>query len=98
MQTAEPLEEGTVELITTTDLARRWHTTEQAIYSARHRGQGPQALRVGRRLLFRLADVLVWESLRLEAPGHGASAISGPAAADAQVTHRPYPRRRPGAA
>jgi predicted DNA-binding transcriptional regulator AlpA len=56
------------ELLTTVDLAHRWHTTEQAIYAARYRGECPRAVRVGRRLLFRLADVISWEEHRVEEP------------------------------
>ena len=54
------------ELLTTVDLAHRWHTTEQAIYAARYRGDSPRAIRVGRRLLFRLTDVISWEEGRTE--------------------------------
>lgn len=56
----------TSELLTTIDLARRWRTTEQAIYAARYRGDCPRAIRVGRRLLFRLVDVVFWENQRVE--------------------------------
>ena len=55
------------ELLTTVYLAHRWHTTEQAVYAARYRGDCPRAIRVGRRLLFRLADVLAWEERRIDA-------------------------------
>lgn len=51
-------------LLTTTDLARRWRTTEQAVYAARHRGDCPRAVRRGRRLLWRLRDIEAWEELR----------------------------------
>ena len=54
------------ELLTTVDLAHRWRTTEQAIYAARYRGDCPLAIRVGRRLLFRLVDVVFWENQRVE--------------------------------
>ena len=52
-------------LLTVADLARRWRTTPQGIYSARHRGECPPALRIGRRVLWRLRDVEVWEATRL---------------------------------
>lgn len=55
-----------LELLTTVDLANRWHTTEQAIYAARYRGECPPAIRVGRRLLFRIGDVISWEDRRME--------------------------------
>lgn len=51
-------------LLTTTDLARRWRTTEQAVYAARHRGDCPRAVRRGRRLLWRLRDIEAWEEVR----------------------------------
>jgi predicted DNA-binding transcriptional regulator AlpA len=53
-------------LLTTEELALRWRTTEQAVYAARHRGNCPPALRVGRRLLWRLRDIEAWETGRLE--------------------------------
>lgn len=53
------------QLLTTADLARRWRTTEQAVYGARYRGNCPNAIRIGKRLLWRLADVEVWEQERL---------------------------------
>lgn len=52
-------------LLTTADLARRWRTTEQAVYGARYRGNCPNAIRIGKRLLWRLADVEAWEQERL---------------------------------
>lgn len=55
------------QLLTTAELAHRWYTTEQAVYAARYRGACPRAARVGRRLLFRLSDVLAWEERRTEA-------------------------------
>ena len=63
----EPL--FTSELLTTVDLAHRWHTTAQAVYAARYRGDCPRAIRVGRRLLFRLDDVISWEEHRVAEPG-----------------------------
>ena len=53
-------------LLTTADLAHRWRTTEQAVYSARHRGDCPPAVRVGKRLLWRLVDVEAWEDAHVE--------------------------------
>ncbi len=51
-------------LLTTADLARRWRTSEQAVYAARHRGECPRAVKRGRRLLWRLKDIEVWEEAR----------------------------------
>lgn len=53
------------QLLTTADLARRWRTTEQAVYGARYRGNCPNAIRIGKRLLWRLVDVEAWEQERL---------------------------------
>lgn len=61
-----PPSDTTTALITTAELADRWRTTEQAIYAARYRGACPRAVRVGRRLLFRLDDVQAWEDSRTE--------------------------------
>jgi predicted DNA-binding transcriptional regulator AlpA len=51
-------------LLTTSDLARRWRTTEQAVYAARHRGDCPRAVKRGRRLLWRMKDIEAWEEAR----------------------------------
>ena len=45
---------------TVEDLARAFHTTVRAIYAMRHRGEGPKATKVGRRLLFAESDVEAW--------------------------------------
>ena len=55
-----------MDLLTTADLAKRWRTTEQAVYAARHRGDCPRAVRLGKRLLWRLQDVEAWEEARAE--------------------------------
>ena len=47
----------TTTLLTVADLARRWRTSPQGIYAARHRGEGPTAVRIGHRLLWRLEDI-----------------------------------------
>lgn len=63
-------------LLTTADLARRWQTTEQAVYSARHRGDCPKAVRIGKRLLWRIMDVEAWEESHLD-DAHGGRATLG---------------------
>lgn len=65
-----------VQLLTTADLARRWQTSEQAVYAARHRGDCPMAVRVGKRLLWRIRDVEAWEEARLDAGG-GRARVAG---------------------
>lgn len=52
---------GAAPLLTVDQLAERWHTTRGAIYMLRYRGELPRAVRVGRRLLFPLDEVLAWE-------------------------------------
>lgn len=48
------------ELLSVEDLARFLGKSPQAIYNMRHRGEGPRAVKVGRSLRFRPADVEVW--------------------------------------
>jgi hypothetical protein len=49
---------------TTEELAERWRTTPTAIAQLRYRGRGPKGYRIGRRILYRLADIEAWESTR----------------------------------
>lgn len=65
-------------LLTTADLARRWRTTKQAVYAARHRGECPRAVKRGRRLLWRLKDIESWEEARAASDGRRHGAIDGP--------------------
>jgi len=60
-------EEGVEQFQTVEDLARAFHTTVHAIYAMRHRGQGPKAIKVGRKLLFRDSDIEAWLREREEA-------------------------------
>ena len=46
-------------------LAERWETTTQAIYNLRHRGEGPPSLRIGKKVKYRLVDVIRWEEERI---------------------------------
>lgn len=43
------------------DLAARWRTTVPAVRALRYRGEGPPATKIGRRILYRPADVRKWE-------------------------------------
>jgi predicted DNA-binding transcriptional regulator AlpA len=47
-------------------LEARWDCTKSVIYGMRYRGDGPPALRIGRELRWRLADVEAWEQARIE--------------------------------
>jgi excisionase family DNA binding protein len=46
--------------LTLAEVAELTRTTSGAIYQWRRRGKGPPGHRVGKRLLFRRADVLDW--------------------------------------
>ncbi len=48
------------EYLTVPEFASEVRASVQTVYSWRHRGRGPKAYRVGRRLLFRRADVQEW--------------------------------------
>lgn len=43
--------------LTAPETAERLRTTPQALYNMRHRGEGPPAVQVGRRLLYDEADL-----------------------------------------
>lgn len=52
------------EYLTTEQLAARWHTTPKGVLQLRHRGVLPPDYRIGRRVLYRSADVCEWERRR----------------------------------
>jgi predicted DNA-binding transcriptional regulator AlpA len=53
-------------VIDSNQLAERFGTTPQAIYSWRVRGEGPPFVRMpGNRIRYRVADVEAWENSRL---------------------------------
>lgn len=60
--------------LTVTQLAKRWHTTEQAIYHLRHRRKAPKAFRRGRQLLFPIVAVEAHEAAALAADTAGSAA------------------------
>lgn len=47
--------------LTTEDVATRMHTVASTVRYWRHRGYGPPGTKFGRRVLYRLADVIAWE-------------------------------------
>ncbi|GGU52085.1 DNA-binding protein [Streptomyces lavendofoliae] len=55
--------------LTVRQLAKRWHTTENAIYTARSRRRGtyPRGFKRGRLVLFRLAEVEAHEQAEMAA-------------------------------
>lgn len=56
-------------LLTVDDLAQLLRTTDRAIYAMVERGQLPGIVRIGRRVLFRSADLLDWLHQK-SAPSH----------------------------
>ena len=56
--------EGVPLLLTAADMAALLRTTRKAVYAQSERGQLPGVVRIGRRLLFRRADVHRWLGLR----------------------------------
>jgi predicted DNA-binding transcriptional regulator AlpA len=58
--------QNTSRLLSAVDFADRLHTTPGAIYTARHRGDLPPAIKVGKRVLWRESDVERWLDERRE--------------------------------
>lgn len=56
----EVAHDGLRRRLTIEELAERLRTTPTAIYCLRYRGEGPPAVRVGRRLLFDPVEVEEW--------------------------------------
>lgn len=54
--------------LTVEELAERERTTPPTVYKWLHEGRGPRSLKIGRRRLFRLADVIAWEEERADEP------------------------------
>lgn len=73
--------------LTVPQLAERWHTTAQAIYSARHRGEAPKGFKRGVKLLFPLDEVEQFEADRM--------AADRPSNRDTDPAHRPAEVSRP---
>jgi hypothetical protein len=51
-------------LITEPELARRWRHSLRSLQRWRAAGNGPPHLRIGRRIVFRIADVAAYEARR----------------------------------
>lgn len=54
------------EVITPEELANRYDTTTAAIATLRHKGKGPRFFKLGRRVYYRLEDVLAYEESALQ--------------------------------
>ncbi|RBP64150.1 hypothetical protein DFO66_10722 [Brevibacterium sanguinis] len=51
----------TSEVFTPEELAKRYDTTPPALAALRHKGKGPRFFKLGRRVYYRLEDVLAYE-------------------------------------
>jgi len=60
--------------LTTAELAERERTPESSVRHWRTTGYGPPSVRRGRRVLYRLADVEVWEREQDQAQAGGQAA------------------------
>jgi hypothetical protein len=58
--------------LTTEQLAERHHRSPKGVLQDHYLGRSPRAHKIGRRLLFDLADVEAWEASRVEQPRPGA--------------------------
>lgn len=55
---------GDDELLTTAQLAQEMHLTERAIEKWRMLGTGPRFAKIGRKVLYRRADIRAWVQSR----------------------------------
>lgn len=53
-------------LLSPQDVATRYGVPVQTVYSWRVYRKGPRAMRIGKHLRYRLADVLAWEEAQLD--------------------------------
>lgn len=51
------------------ELSRRWRLSPRTLEGWRRRGQGPQYLKVGARVLYRLDDLEAYEAAQVRASG-----------------------------
>ncbi len=55
----------TTNFLSPADLSKRWNVTEHTLGQWRWNARGPQYLKVGRRILYRLSEVEAFEEQRL---------------------------------
>ncbi|MDT0306180.1 DNA-binding protein [Streptomyces sp. DSM 44917] len=84
--------------LTVEQLAKRWHTTPQGIYTRRHRGRAPEALEDGRKLLFPLSEVERFEAEQLARRRKARQAAMRPAEATRPASRPRVPRHTTPAA
>jgi hypothetical protein len=58
-----------VQHINQVELSRRWRLSPRTLERWRYRGTGPQFLKVGGRVVYRLEDIETFEAERLRASG-----------------------------
>ena len=51
-------------LLTVDELAAREKVTKSTVYKWHQRGQAPRRFRAGKRMLYRLSDIVEWENSR----------------------------------
>ncbi|WP_425450195.1 helix-turn-helix transcriptional regulator [Virgifigura deserti] len=49
------------DILTSTELAARWHCHKVTLCNWRVQGKGPKFIKIGKEILYRLEDVLAWE-------------------------------------
>ncbi|MBK9476325.1 MAG: DNA-binding protein [Tetrasphaera sp.] len=54
--------------LSTADLAARWHKTPESLANDRCAGRGPRYVKLGARVLYRLADIEAYEAERIVEP------------------------------
>lgn len=54
--------------LTVEELARRERTSESTVHGWVHKGTAPRSMRIGRRRLFKLEDVIAWENANADRP------------------------------
>lgn len=55
---------ATTTYLTTEEVAERYRTSTSTVHSWRYKRSGPPSIRVGKRRLYKLADLVAWEQDR----------------------------------
>ena len=48
--------------LTTKEVAERYRTTESTVHGWQYKRTGPPSIRIGKRRLYRLSDLVTWEA------------------------------------
>jgi DNA-binding transcriptional MerR regulator len=54
--------------LTTEEVAARYRTSTSTVHAWAYKRTGPPSMRVGKRRLYRLTDLIAWEAERLDTP------------------------------